>query len=189
MSLNYKIAEQGVEILVQLTNGIIKAIPQLVAQIPQIITSIVKGFASGMSRIKEIGANILKGIGEGMLNAVSSLWDTVKSIASTITGWFKNIFGIHSPSKVFADVVGKNLALGIGAGFEDTMTEVAGQMTDAVPTDFDISTSMSNRADQATLFSDMVNAFKEALSNVNIVLDDEVAGKFVTDTVERVVYS
>jgi hypothetical protein len=34
----------------------------------------------------------------------------------------------------------------------------------------------------------MVEAFKQALREVNIVLDDEVAGRFVTDTVERVVY-
>lgn len=189
MSFNYKIMEQGVQILTQLTTGIIKAIPQLVAKIPQIISSIVKGFADGMGNIKEIGVNILKGIGEGMLSALTSLWNTVKSIANTVVGWFKNLFGIHSPSTVFADVVGKNLALGIGQGFEDTMTDVASQMTDAVPTDFDINSNVSNGSAQTTLFDDMVGAFKEALKEVNIVLDDEVAGKFVTDTVERVVYS
>ena len=189
LSLDYKVIEQGVEMLTQLITGIIKTIPKLVASIPQIITSIVKGFSDGMSKVKEIGANILNGIGEGMLSALSSLWDTVKSIAGTILGWFKKLFGIHSPSTVFADVVGKNLALGIGEGFDDTMTEVASQMTDAVPTDFDINTSTSNRAEQPTLFDNMVNAFKQALSEVNIILDDEVAGKFITDTVERVIYN
>lgn len=189
MSFSYKITEQGVQILTQLTTGIIKAIPQLVAKIPQIISSIVKGFADGMGNIKEIGVNILKGIGEGMLSALTSLWNTVKSIANTVVGWFKNLFGIHSPSTVFADTIGKNLALGIGEGFEDTMTDVASQMTDAVPTDFDINSNVSNGSVQNTLFDDMVVAFKEALKEVNIVLDDEVAGKFVTDTVERVVYS
>jgi len=58
-----------------------------------------------------------------------------------------------------------------------------------VPTSFDVNTNTQNGSVQTTLFADMVDAFKEALSEVNIVLDDEVAGKFVTDTVERVVYN
>ena len=33
----------------------------------------------------------------------------------------KDFFGINSPSKVMADQVGKNLALGIGEGFEDNI--------------------------------------------------------------------
>ena len=35
----------------------------------------------------------------------------------------------------------------------------------------------------------MISAFKQALSQVKIVLDDEVAGEFVERTVTRVIYA
>ena len=44
------------------------------------------------------------------------------------------------------------------------------------------------RAEEAE-YSSMVKAFKTALSEMKIELDDEVAGKFVEQTVARAVYS
>lgn len=184
-----KLIEAGVQLSIQLAIGMVKAIPQIVAKIPEILAGVFKGFSQGLGQFKDIGINIIKGIIDGMFSWLGNLWESVKNIANTVVGWFKNIFGIHSPSTVFADQIGKNMALGIGEGFEDTMADVKNQMTDAVPTNFDINTTTQNGSVQTTLFADMVEAFKEALSEVNIVLDDEVAGKFVTDTVERVVYN
>ena len=184
-----KLIEAGVQLAIQLSIGMVKAIPQIVAKIPEILTGIFKGFSQGLGQFKDIGINIIKGIIDGMFSWLGNLWESVKNIANTVVGWFKNLFGIHSPSTVFADQIGKNMALGIGEGFEDTMADVTSQMAEAVPTSFDVNTNTQNGPIQNTLFADMVDAFKEALSEVNIVLDDEVAGKFVTDTVERVVYS
>lgn len=184
-----KLIEAGVQLAIQLSIGMVKAIPQIVAKIPEILTGIFKGFSQGLGQFKDIGINIIKGIIDGMFSWLGNLWESVKNIANTVVGWFKNLFGIHSPSTVFADQIGKNMALGIGEGFEDTMADVTSQMAEAVPTSFDVNTNTQNGPVQTTLFADMVDAFKEALKEVNIVLDDEVAGKFVTDTVERVVYS
>ena len=49
----------------------------------------------------------------------------------------KSFFGISSPSKLFRDSIGANLALGLGLGFEDEMNKVADQMQAAVPTTLD----------------------------------------------------
>jgi hypothetical protein len=81
------------------------------------------------------------------------------------------------------------MALGLGVGFEDTMADVNDQMTSAIPTDFDIKANATVGAGAGgNAFINLVEAFKQALKEVSIVLDDEVAGRFVTDTVERVVY-
>jgi hypothetical protein len=72
------------------------------------------------------------------------------------------------------------------------MSDVADQMASTIPTDFDINANATIGAGAtggASVFANMVDAFKQALSEVNIILDDEVAGRFVTDTVERVVYN
>lgn len=46
-----------------------------------------------------------------------------------------------------------------------------------------------NNAPQQMRYNDAVNAFKEALSEMQIVLDDETAGKFVERTVTRYIYA
>ena len=43
----------------------------------------------------------------------------------TLIDTVKSVFGIASPSKVFADEIGKNLGLGVGVGFEDAMRDVS----------------------------------------------------------------
>ena len=185
-----QLAQAGMQLTINVAIGLVRAIPQLVAKIPEIIKAIINGFANAVGNFREIGRNILKGVWQGMKDYLSTLTDGVKSIGKTLINKFKSVFGIHSPSKVFADTIGKNLALGIGEGFEATMSDVNSQMADAVNTDFNFETpTASGSATAVTAFADMVDAFKEALKGVNIVLDDEVAGKFVTDTVERVVYS
>ena len=87
------------------------------------------------------------------------------------------------------DEVGKYLAEGVGVGFEDEMKNVTQEMQNAIPTSFD--TNFNNSSDGSSIFSydTMLNAFKEALSDMKIELDDEVAGKFVERTVARAIYN
>ena len=185
-----KLVEAGIQLIIGLGVGLIRAIPTLVAQIPNIISSIINAFGAYRNAYSEIGTNILKGIWDGIVAWTGALWQSIKDLGNQIVGWFESIFDINSPSQVFADRIGKNLALGLGVGFEDTMAEVNDQMADAIPTDFDISANATvNSTAGVNNFSNMVEAFKQALREVNIVLDDEVAGRFVTDTVERVVYN
>lgn len=180
----------GVTILVSLAKGLIQAIPQVVAQIPQIISSIVSGLLQGIPELVKTGGELLAGLFKGMLNP-SAIWDACKNLFNRVIGGIKSFFGIHSPSTVFEDEIGKNLALGLGVGFDDTMSSVSDQMANAIPTNFDIDAkaTVSGATEKTNNFTDMVEAFKQALKEVNIVLDDEVAGRFVTDTVERVIYT
>jgi phage-related protein len=183
-----KLINSGMDLTLKLVDGIINAIPSIARAIPQIIASIIKALVSGIPQILSTGAQMLDGLIKGLLDP-QRLWQAVKNLYNGLVDGIKSVFGIHSPSKVFEDEIGKNLALGLGAGFEDTMAGVTDQMTSAIPTDFDISANatIGTHANTNT-FANMVDAFKQALKEVNIVLDDEVAGRFVTDTVERVVY-
>lgn len=184
-----KLVEAGIQLIIGLGVGLIQAIPTLVAQIPNIIRSIINAFSSYGNAYSEIGTNILKGIWDGIVAWSGELWRSIKKLGEQIVGWFADILGIHSPSTVMADKIGKNMALGLGVGFENTMADVNEQMASAIPTEFDISANatVGTSAGVNTLVN-MVDAFKQALKEVSIVLDDEVAGRFVTDTVERVIY-
>ncbi len=59
-------------------------------------------------------------------------------------------------------------------------------MSNAIPTDFSINGSVNSGSGTAL---DMVAAFKQALSEMKIELDDEVAGRFVEKTVARAVFA
>lgn len=67
--------------------------------------------------LKDIGKNIIQGLINGIGSMASAVVDKVKSIGKSISNGFKNVLGIHSPSKVMADIA-KWIPAGIGVGIE-----------------------------------------------------------------------
>lgn len=127
-----KLLEMGVTLIVKLAAGLIKAIPQLIKSIPQIITSLIKGFTTYYSKIGEIGKNIVTGIWEGISGAASWLWDKITGWVGGLVGGIMDFLGIKSPSKVMADSVGANMALGIGEGFDDEFSSVEDKINNSI---------------------------------------------------------
>jgi phage-related protein len=117
---------------IELFMGIIKAIPQIIIefgkQMPTIIKAIIEGLMEGLSQIGKVGIELMKGLLEGLKNGLKKIGEGIKKIGEGIVGTFKKIFKISSPSKLFRDVIGRNLALGIGEGFEDEMTNTISDM-------------------------------------------------------------
>ena len=156
--------------------------------------AVVNGLASLPGRVLSIGSDIVRGIWDGISGAAGWLGDQVRNFASGILDGMKNALGIHSPSRLFRDQVGKYMAQGIGVGFTDEMGSVVGQMQDAMPgpsafvSDQQIAHS-GYSADGTVANPSVVDAVIEALGRVHIVLDDEVAGKFVERTVTNAIYA
>ena len=188
-----KIIEMGITLTVQLAVGLIKAIPQLLSAIPQIITSLVNGYANYYSKMGEIGLNLVKGLWQGIKDATGWILDKIKGFGESILGGIKSFFGIASPSKLFKKEIGTNLALGVSEGFADTMADVTADMQGAIPTEFDANISTNYNAGAGYSYNStydmMVSAFKQALTEVKVVMNNREMGAFVTDTVERVVYA
>ena len=111
-----KILQAGINIITILATGLVQAIPQLIGKIPAIISQIKNAFTS--VNWGSVGMNIVKGIASGLTNAAKSLADAAANAASNALDWVKSKLGIHSPSRVFRDQVGKMMALGMGIGFE-----------------------------------------------------------------------
>lgn len=141
------------------------------------------------SQLLSVGSDMVSGLWDGITGMGSWIKNKISGFASSLVDKFKSAFKIGSPSKIMADQVGQYLAQGIGVGFEDEMGDVAREMTDAIPTSFDINPSVKGARYGSDSSLDMVSAFKEALSQMKIELDDEVAGRFVESTVSRAIYA
>lgn len=63
-----------------------------------------------------IGVNLVKGLWKGISNMQSWVISKVKGFGNSVLTGLKNFFGIHSPSKVMEEQIGKNLALGVANG-------------------------------------------------------------------------
>ena len=178
-----------------LARGLIKAIPQLISSVPKILLSIVQGLKNGFVMMAESGKNLVQGLWAGLTNNLDWIKNKIKGWVGNVTGFIKKLFGINSPSRLFRDEIGTNLALGIGEGFSDTMDDVTQEMANAIPTEFDTtinskigSNSYQNVASSSS-FDNMVVAFKTALKDVKVIMDEKEMGTFVTNAVEEVVYS
>ena len=66
----------------------------------------------------------------------------LREFARGILDGIKSALGIHSPSTVFEQEVGKNMALGVGEGFINAMDSVKKEMQEAIPTNFDTDLNM-----------------------------------------------
>ena len=127
-----KIIAMGIELIAKLVMGIIGATPELIAQAPKIIAAVIGGLVKGFSKIKDTGKDLIRGLWEGISDMGKWLGQKIKGFGENVLGSIKDFFGIHSPSQVMAEEVGKNLALGIGEGFADNIAGVNKQITGAM---------------------------------------------------------
>ena len=146
------------------------------------IINMIKGLPG---KVWEIGKNIVTGIWEGISGMASWLWDKISGWCSSIFDSIKNFFGIHSPSKLFADEVGRMLGLGVGEGFDDSLSSVYKDMERAINYENDkLTSNLTNNQiirtqlednRQATLKS--IDDNKEIVVNTTTKLDSKVLAR------------
>lgn len=111
-----KLLQAGIDLIVMLGKGLIQAIPQLITNIPKIASSIIDGLGDALKGIGEVGKNLITGLWNGISNAKDWIVEKVKGFGDSVLSTLKDFFGIHSPSRVMRDQIGKNLALGVAEG-------------------------------------------------------------------------
>lgn len=80
--------------------------------------NIINGISSLPGRMVSIGSNIIHGIITGITNAAGNLFSTMQNIASRALNAAKGALGIHSPSRIFRDEIGKMIPKGVTVGIE-----------------------------------------------------------------------
>ena len=190
-----------IQAAIKLFMALVTAIPTIIVELgrklPEIVNKIVGEIDKAPGRMLEIGKNIVTGLWDGISGMIQWVKNKIMGFADSVTGWFKNFFGIASPSKIFRDQVGKNLALGLGGGFIDQMPDISKDMAASIPTNFAVGVTpevsgLSGVALSSVGGSDqgyLVAAFQKALSGMAFMIDDEKMGEMMISKVEKVVYA
>ena len=150
------ITNVGKNIIGGISESLQNAFPQIVDAAKSLPAKIWEGIQSMWSSVTNIGKNLITGITNGLTGAFDTLKEGAKNAANTITGTFKSLFGIQSPSKLMRDQIGKNLALGIAEGLEDGEDSIYATLDD-------IMDAMGDR----NVFDKLNGAFETAQEKMN----------------------
>ena len=187
-----KIIEAGKQIITDLGKGIVNNLSLIGEKAAELAKTIFDKLGEGLKDIATIGGNLVEGIWNGIKDKVAWITEKIKGFGESVKESVKKAFGIASPSKVMRDEVGRFLAEGIGEGFTQEMKAVSQDMIKAVPTDFGVangSMGATGGIGAAYAYDAMVNAFKDALYQVKIEMDDVAMGHFIDKTMTSLVYT
>jgi phage-related protein len=122
-----KLLEAGIKIIGSLVKGIVLGITQLIETVPKMYVA----FRDKLQTInwKQLGVNMINGIAEGIKNAAKNIGVSIIDAAKSALDAAKKFLGIHSPSSVMRDQVGKMIGEGMAEGIVGTSKSVKSAMT------------------------------------------------------------
>lgn len=134
-----EIISTGGKLLLSLVAGLIGSIPKLLVAVGRIAQTILSEL--GKIDLIQIGSNLIKGLWEGISDMAGWIKDKIAGFGKGVLNSLKSFFGIHSPSTVFRDQIGRYLVEGLGVGIDrysevafDAMTAMAQGIQGLVPT-------------------------------------------------------
>lgn len=136
-----KIVDAGFKMIIDFINGLAEAIR---TNTPELIDAVIN-----------LGGAIIEGLVNGLLNGISSVIKTIKSIGQAIIDNFKDILGIHSPSRVFTELAG-NIIDGLVNGLNNGISTV------------------KNKAKE--IGTVVIDGVREKFNDISSVADDVIAG-------------
>lgn len=153
--------------------GINNGVRAIMSNIPSTFRSIASNIRNVFSSIDwgSVGKAIIKGIANGIKNFGGLIVDAAKSAAKSALKAAKNALGIHSPSKVFRDEVGRNTMLGMAEGIEQNTNAAVEQMQDSAQRVTDAATSIPT----GEIISGAQAATRSATSGLNEGLSERSA--------------
>lgn len=168
-----------------LENGLSNEAEGIRSASENVVTVLLEPFTNAKNDTYYAGQQMASGVWSGFSSQEWYLTSNVRAMMQRVTNAVKSEMKISSPSKVFAQI-GDYMAQGLEVGFTDEMNNVTNSIRDAMPTAIDMNTSKSAPVSPT---ENMVEAFKQALGEMKIELDDETVGGFVDKTVTQLIYT
>ena len=212
---NVEFKEDGKGNVTMYANGVKQGEPKSKEEMAKLVSNTIAEVTKKDKDAKKAGEDLIDGVNNGVKNQdkQSGVFTSIKKFGSSLLGKLRESLKEHSPSKA-TNEMGQFLLEGLGLGIKSKENSVLKQITnfgksvigslntglsDTINTSaitdignmssVGIAGSRLAQVNQTENNIDMIEAFKQALSQMKIELDDEVAGEFVEKTVTKVVYS
>ena len=189
-----KLYSVGPHLMISLAKALIENIPNMLLAVPKIIVGLFTSFRDTIRNTNwgSLGRNIVMGILNGFGGIGSAIKNAVKSVKNTIVGMYKSIFGIHSPSKVMADEIGKYIPSGISVGIEanaDSVLDSIDDMYDQIDKAISVENSkLSLNAISGDVYNKSFFQTPVAIElNADVEMDSQKVGRLVTPSVTRTI--
>lgn len=115
---------KGQESMTNFKNGVSNKLSDVKNAATDVISNVLSGIGGKLSEFTSMGSNLINGLKTGIQNAAYSVVSAAKGVVSDAISAAKNLLGIHSPSKVFADI-GKYSDEGFIQGLKSYSSKVA----------------------------------------------------------------
>lgn len=201
------IVQAGIEAIVALINGLSQKLPELVPKmveavkliagtliknIPallvagaELIGALVKSIGGLVGDFVSAGYDLFMGLARGIGNSIGNVVAKAKEAANKVLSSVKSFFGIHSPSKVFAEIGEMNM-LGLAAGIEDNLKPVNDAMQDVTTAATRTFDSNLNLSSSMSTFGDYDTANASGTNYGGVTINVYGEDKSVTDIAEEV---
>lgn len=153
-----------------------------------LVNNIVGKIRSLPSQLYNWGVDMVKGIADGIRNAIHHVTSAVSAVADKIKSFLHFSRPDEGPLAEYETWM-PDMVQGLSDSLRKASPELINQtealangMSDAFNVNGGISTSGGS-------YNNMVDAFKDALSQVKIEMDDEEMGHFVDKTVTKLIYN
>lgn len=94
----------GKSVMKSLSEGISNKAGEVVNGVKKVAIDALASIKNKTAEFKEIGKNLIIGLKRGLTNGAEQIAKTTENIADNVVTTFKNLLGIHSPSKVFEEI-------------------------------------------------------------------------------------
>jgi phage-related protein len=183
-----KLADAMIKIAGMMIKNFVSKIPEYAKAGAKIIDVLFNALLAGVAGLIKIGVHLVQGIWDGISSATSWLKNKITGWVGDVVSFLKNLFGIHSPSTVMRDVIGKNLALGLYEGWEkNNPIDMINDDIEGVSTGFAVTSNINPNAQmQLNIdYAQLANAVVDGMtrSNLGIRIDNRDFGRIVREAV------
>lgn len=185
------IINTGKQLFVSLVQALPESIAEIVSKIPAIISGIIKALAAGIPQLVNVGKRLIQGLWEGIQSLASWLWNKVSGFFKGLIDGILNIFGIHSPSKVFS-WMGEMNVKGLAKGMEgnvglvtQAMDDIEAEANRSLQSDFNFSVNTAQNQVRNSVASGVAMPDGEDTKQTKAILDTlkelQVRGDIILD--------
>ncbi len=142
----------------------------------QFLSNLVNTLASIPGRMVSIGSQIVQGIISGITGSIGKVGSAILGGVKDAISNVKNFLGIHSPSRLFRDQIGRNIGLGLAQGISNSQAAVMSSMNGMAS---DIASTRFTTPDVATGYG--LSPTRASVSTGGEPLSSELLGELLSE--------